>query len=75
MARHQTAASPEAVQLRREAGFYSDPELAALYGITLLTLRNRRCAGTLPPSSKVGRYHLTSIKDALAYIARRKRAA
>jgi len=63
---------PNAAQLRREMGFLTDQELAAFLGIQVPTLKNRRSRGNAPASSKVGRDRLTAIKDALAYVARRK---
>jgi hypothetical protein len=74
MAKQSTTPETTA-QLRRELGYLSDSELAAFLGIGVPRLKNRRIAGDAPPSSKVGNENLTAIKDALTWVARRKRAA
>lgn len=64
----------EAQELRRALGLYSDREVAAILGIELATLRNRRSQGLAPTSSKVGAEHLTSEADLRAFLARRRTA-
>ena len=60
--------------LRKQLGYLSDPQIAAVLGIEVPTLRNRRSRGDAPVSSKVGDDHLTRIEDLHAYVARRRSA-
>ena len=53
------------------ATFY-DPDVAAVLGVEVPTLHNRRSRGDAPASSKVGNEHLTRVDDLHAYIARRR---
>ena len=53
-------------------GLLYDPELAALLRINVATLKNRRARGDLPPSSKIGREHVTLVDDLKRWIARRR---
>jgi hypothetical protein len=57
---------------RATLGWLDDRELAKVLGIALGTLRNRRYLGDLPPSSKLGRDHITSVADLQQWAARRK---
>jgi hypothetical protein len=61
--------------LRNRLGFLDDEQVAAFYGISVLTLRNRRSKGTIAPAAKVGREYLTKEADLLADVARRRRQA
>ena len=65
--------APNGDALRRELGFLSDPELAAVMRIELGTLKNRRSRGDAPPSSKIGANHVTKIADLEKWIASRRR--
>ena len=60
--------------LRKQLGYLDDPEVAAILGIGVPMLHNRRSAGDAPVSAKVGAEHLTRIDDVHAYIARRRKA-
>jgi hypothetical protein len=59
--------------LRERLGYLSDGQVAAVLGVAIATLRNRRSRGDAPVSSKVGVEHLTTQSDLHAFIARRRR--
>jgi hypothetical protein len=61
-------------EIREQLGFMDDERTAAFLNIGVPTLKNRRAQGNAPPSSKIGRDHLTSIEDCKRWVARRKRA-
>ena len=53
----------------RSLGFYTEAEVAAIYGVKLLTLRNWRCKGIGPPFTRVHRhliaYPITALRKDL----------
>jgi hypothetical protein len=61
-------------ELLDELGYLTDPQLCAVTAWSPQTLRNRRSSGKAPPSSKVGRRHLTKKTDLAAWVARRRAA-
>ena len=61
--------------LRAQLGYLGDPEVAAVLGVEVPTLHNRRSRGDAPASAKVGAEHLTRIEDLHAYVARRRNAS
>ncbi len=58
--------------LLRERDWLKDEHICAMFGWSLATLRNRRSAGTAPPSSKIGKDHLTKGDDVELWIRRRR---
>lgn len=74
MANGKTGKERMSAALRKQLGYLSDTEVAALLGVGVPRLHNRRSAGDAPVSSKVGTQHLTKLEDLHAYIARRRGA-
>jgi len=64
--------STKASEVRQKIGVLYDPEVAELLHIAVSTLKARRSRGTAPPSSKVGRDHVTFVDDLKQWIARRR---
>jgi predicted DNA-binding transcriptional regulator AlpA len=65
------AATPDANSLRKEMGYITEPDVAAILGISLLTLRNRQSAGSVPPHYKIGKTKLYRVSEVEAWINRR----
>ena len=59
--------------LHEQLGYLRDPQVAAVLGIGVPTLKNRRSRGDAPVSAKVGADHLTAIDDLHRYVARKRR--
>ena len=59
-------------ELLRERDWLKDEHLCAMFGWSAATLRNRRSAGTAPPSSKIGKGHLTKGADVESWLRRRR---
>ena len=64
--------STRASEVRQKIGALYDPEVAELLHIWVPTLKARRSRGTAPPSSKIGRDHITFVDDLKQWIARRR---
>jgi hypothetical protein len=66
------SSTTKASAVREKIGMLYDPDVAELLRITVPTLKARRSRGTAPPSSKIGRDHVTFVDDLKRWIATRR---
>ena len=69
-----STSSTNAAALREKLGILTDDDLCVLLGdgkpISDKTLQNRRLQGNLPPSTKTGRGHVTTVADFQKWLCR-----
>jgi hypothetical protein len=71
--RATTGAKESGGAIRARLGLLNDAELAAFLKISVATLQNRRLKGSLPPSAKIGRGHVTTVDDLRKWLERLKK--
>jgi hypothetical protein len=68
-------AAPDAAQLRRDLGYWTEDEVCAFLGVNKKTLRNRQSiTEAVPPHYRAGREKLYKVAEVEAWVKRRRRS-